>query len=186
MQNQPQPDGTPYPPYYPPQPQQATTPVVQTFQAPSALACTSCGSENVRTVPMVHAGGISNTTSRTSGVGFTGGGLGVGTATTKGVSQTALSQKLSPPNAPSLFKRLLGALVAAFVVSSFGGGGALGGILFLGALAGLGYWAWTTYTASKAEFDAAFARWQASFLCDRCGSVFVPNAMRPAQPAIVS
>lgn len=178
------------PSYYPPS---AQPPAAWAPPQPSALACTQCGSENVRTVPMVHAGGISNTTSKTSGtgVGLGRGGLGVGfgSATTHGVSQTQLSQSLAPPGAPSLFKRLLLVLVGAWLISGASSsvvGATLGGLVFLGALGGLGYWAWTNYVERRDEYRVAHDRWQKSFLCDRCGTVFVPAAMMPRQPDIVS
>lgn len=183
---QPQPD---LPSYQPPL---AHVPAAWAPQ-PSALACTRCGSENVRTVPMVHAGGISNTTSKTrgTGIGLGRGGLGVGfgSATTHGVSQTQLSQSLAPPSAPSLFKRLLLVFVGAWLISNASAsvvGSTVSGLVFFAALGGLGYWAWTTYVPRRDEHRAALDTWKRSFLCDRCGSVFVPAAVLPRQPDIVS
>lgn len=140
-----------------------------------ALACTSCGSESTRTVPMVHASGISNTTSRTTGVGLSGGGLGVGTATTTGVSQTVLSEKLSPPRKRAWFKHMFGAFMLGVVLSPIVGGTA-GLFVFLGGIALAAYLGLTGFRFNRNEWPGLHAYWQASFLCDRCGTVFLPAA----------
>ena len=85
----------------------------------SHLDCTACQSRQTKRLSVVYEQGLSNinTASNTGGMGLGFGGLGVGIARsrTRGVSQTALSQKAAPPAKMGYAKPL----VTIFVVYAF-------------------------------------------------------------------
>jgi len=136
---------------------------------------------------MVHAGGISSTTSHTTGIGLSRGGIGVGAATTHGVSQTVLSARMAPPAKHRWIRTLIGGFFVSMILSVFFGGGTAGTLVVLGGWALTGYLAWKGWMHNREEHPTLLDQWTRSFLCDRCGCVFLPSqAMMPPRPGIPS
>jgi len=137
-----------------------------------AIACTKCGSSQVRRLSLIYEEGLSHSASQ-SQTAFGGGGFGTTASTfSTGTSQTALSKKAAPPTKKHT---ILWALLAGFL-----------GFCTLSGLVNLSFWALVfgglTYLAvmkslkAKAynaiEFPQEYGRWERSFMCNRCGGVF--------------
>ena len=137
-----------------------------------SLACTQCGGTEVRRLSMIYEEGLSHSASQ-SQTAFGGGGFGTTASTfSTGTSQTALSKKAAPPTKKHT---ILLALLAGFL-----------GFCTVAGLVNLSFWALVfgglTYLAvtktlkAKAYnamvFPEEHARWQRSFMCNRCGAVF--------------
>jgi hypothetical protein len=140
------------------------------------LACPKCGASEVRKLSLIYDEGRSTirTQSQTVGAGFSGGGMGFGSASTSttGQQQTALSKQAAPP-ARKMW--LLWGAVA--VVSGFM---ALGGLRHpgFGTLVLIAIVAWAARSAMRGrEYNATvhpglLERWQRSWMCNRCGDMF--------------
>ncbi len=138
------------------------------------LQCPECASDNVQRVSIVFESGTSTIQSRTAGVGLVGGGLGVGGATTKGVQQTTLSQKLAPPSKHRM-KTAIGLIIVGLIILSAPSVGAkIFGLLFIGGGGIAGY---LTFRFNKNDYPVLLNKWRSSFYCNVCGSVFEPQAM---------
>ena len=137
-----------------------------------SLACTQCGSTEVRRLSMIYEEGLSQSASQ-SQTAFGGAGFGTTASTfSTGVSQTALSKKAAPPTKKHT---ILWAMLAAFV-----------GLMALSGVSHFSFWtlvfAGLTYLCvqkaleakayNAAVFPEEHARWQRSFMCNRCGGVF--------------
>ena len=138
----------------------------------NSIACTKCGSSEVRRLSLIYEEGLSHSASQ-SQTAFCGAGFGTTASTfSTGTSQTALSKKAAPPTKKHT---ILLALLAGFL-----------GFCTLAGLANFSFWALLfgglTYLAvmkslkAKAYNATAFpeehACWQRSFMCNRCGGVF--------------
>jgi hypothetical protein len=152
------------------------TRIVPEAERLQSLACTQCGSTEVRRLSLIYEEGLAiiSTQSQTAGVGFGGGGASFGSASTHttGTQQTALSKKAAPPTKKHT---ILWAMLAGFV-----------GLVALSGISHFSFWtlvfAGLTYLcvqkALKAKaynamvFPEEHARWQRSFMCNRCGGVF--------------
>jgi len=141
------------------------------------LNCPSCASDNTQRLSVIYEHGMSdvNTSSNTAGLGIGRGGLGVGLAKTKtkGTSQTAMSQKASPPPKKPFLKPLGLIFVAYLVLIIFAGNskifGGLVGLLWLG-----GSTAWIAFAIkyNTKEWPQLKSTWDDSFLCNRCNQMF--------------
>lgn len=170
----------------------------------SHFQCPKCGSEEVKTLPLVVASGTTNlsTSTITFGGASAGGTLGIGVAasSTTGSQKTQLAdsvaepQPMQPDLGPAVgagcvggcLTVLLMAAVGAAIGSVFGGTPAENGaeaasmaILSFGTLASAGS-AYMLYDMAKADADndyfhkARHLKWQRSFLCMRCGQLTDP------------
>jgi len=137
-----------------------------------SIACKSCGSSQVRRLSMIYEEGLSHSATQ-SQTAFGGAGFGTTASTfSTGTSQTALSKKAAPPTKKHT---ILLALLAGFL-----------GFCTVAGLANFSFWALVfgglTYLAvmktlkAKAYnamvFPQEHARWERSFMCNRCGGVF--------------
>ena len=137
-----------------------------------AIACTKCGSSQVRRLSLIYEEGLSHSASQ-SQTAFGGGGFGTTASTfSTGTSQTALSKKAAPPTKKHT---ILLAMLAGFL-----------GFCTVAGIANFSFWTLVfgglTYLAvmkslkAKAYNAMAFpeerARWERSFMCNRCGGVF--------------
>jgi len=137
-----------------------------------AVSCKQCGSAEVRRLSLIYEEGLSHSATQ-SQTAFGGASFGSTASTfSTGTSQTALSRKAAPPT-----KRhtVLLAMLAGFL-----------GFCTLAGLANFSFWALVfgglTYLVvmktlkAKAYNAVAFpeehARWQRSFMCNRCGGIF--------------
>ena len=138
------------------------------------MQCPKCGSDNCQRLEVVYEGGTQqiNTTSRTSGVGITGGpslGGAMAHTSTTGTSQSTLARKAAPPQ-----KKKIGLFVVMIVI----------GFIFMGlnsiiakliGLAVIGYGGYLIYKTSKYnknEFPVNYNYWLNQWLCHKCGSIF--------------
>ena len=150
------------------------------------LRCPQCNSTDLKKLSLAYEEGIShiNAHTRLRGVvvGSDGPDLVVGSGTTKGIQQTAISKAAAPPTRWS-YKRLVGWSVLLFL--------AVGWIVFytntvatnsesvlsvpltlymvvaLGIFAGLVTYFWK----HNAGYRLKLAKWNRLFLCNRCGTI---------------
>lgn len=138
------------------------------------ISCDSCKGENVQKLSLVYEGGFSNLKATSSGVGVgfggDGAGIGIGSSTTKGTSQSILSQKASPParKKPVKVGLLYGA--ATTFVYYFAPGNL--GIAFILLLAG-GIHVFANLRYNRMIYPKLFKNWDLSYLCMKCGAISV-------------
>ena len=150
------------------------------------LRCPKCNSTDIKKLSLAYQQGISHVNARTRlhgvVVGSDGPDLIVGSGTTKGFQQTAISKAAAPPTRWS-YKRLTGWSVLVFL--------AVGWIVFytntvttnsesvlsvpltLYIIVALGIFAVivTCFWKHNAGYRLKFAKWNRSFLCERCGTI---------------
>jgi len=143
------------------------------------LACPKCGTDNVRSVPLIYAEG---TTRVEVAAAYIGTKDNYGVAPMFGSSQTLAARRLSPPARKSA-EWVAGWIVialAAFIVGamfywgreSYGLGGML---MVVGPIVGImGAMATASNVREYNEsvWEPAYEAWQRSFLCQRCGTIF--------------
>jgi len=151
------------------------------------LRCPQCNSTDLKKLSLAYQEGISHVNARTRlhgvVVGSNGPDLVVGSGTTKGIQQTAISRMVAPPRKWS-YKRLLGWSLLAFL--------AVGWIVFyantvvtnsqtvssvpltvytvLAVCAFAGAFA-RFWRHNHSAYPREFTRWERSYLCGRCGTV---------------
>jgi hypothetical protein len=150
------------------------------------LRCPKCNSTDLKKVSLAHEEGLFRSEGRTRlhAVVVGGGGpdLVVGRATTRGTGQSALSKKLTPPVKWSYLK-VIGWSVLLFVcvgwlvfyvntvatnattvlsapLTAFG---LISGAVFVLLL-------FVVWKHNHSTYDRAFAEWDRSFVCQRCGA----------------
>jgi hypothetical protein len=156
------------------------------------LRCPQCNSRDLKKLVLAYQEGIShvNAHTRLRGVvvGSDGPDLVVGSGTTKGIQQTAISRMVAPPTKWS-YKRLVSWSVLAFLAAGWIVFYAntvvtnsqtvssvpltvytvLAVCAFAGAFAG--FW-----RHNHSTYPREFARWECSYLCGRCGTVSEQSA----------
>jgi hypothetical protein len=148
--------------------------------------CPSCGSETIKSLALVYASGVAETSSRGAGV-LVGSSVGVALGKTKGSQQTLLSQMAAPPQKKSVWRAVgLGfliymGLVMAVTMSSVSSEAtetastALPASFNAAVLIGIGAMVFLGYRAhrwNKMEYPMLHADWARRFMCERCGHVF--------------
>ena len=150
-------------------------------------ACPKCQCDDVRRLSVLFESGLAHGTSTNSVSAWGPGGLTSGSATGNSTSQTVLSMRAAPP-AKRSYLRLIGYWLAAvfamqialrvldtsertFVACSYAAAGV--GLLLL-VLAARFNWA---------QWPKRYERWQASFMCGRCGHVYWPQDADGTVPA---
>jgi hypothetical protein len=142
-------------------------------------ACPKCQCDDVRRLSVLFESGLAHGTSAGNVSAWGPGGLTLGSATGNSTSQTALSMRAAPPAKRSYLRligygfvlvfavqialRVLGSSERMFVACSYAAVGI--GVLML-ALAVRFNWT---------EWPKRYERWQASFMCGRCGHVYLPQ-----------
>ena len=151
------------------------------------LQCPNCRSTDLKKVSLAYQEGLQHvsTLARLRGVvvGSDGPDMVVGRATTKGMQQTGISKVLSPPKKWSYVK-LFGWLALVFLsvgwivfyvntitknsssVSSFPL--TIYGLLSVGVFVVLFLIYWNH---NHSTYPGQYARWNRSFICERCGAV---------------
>src|SRR5882724_11690684 len=147
------------------------------------LRCPKCNSNNLKNVSLAYQEGTYHidTQSRMRGLLFAGGGPGilVGRTSTRGSQQSALSKRLSPPTKRSYVKLVMWAgvvtliflvLYVQHVMSSPVPASSLPvkiyvvfAPLVLLFLLGL------VWRHNHSAFQQKYAKWNESFICERCG-----------------
>ena len=150
-----------------------------------SFTCPSCGAGDVRRLQLIYREGYSAINASTNSVGVaTGGGyasLGSATARTTGSQQTLLSMGAAPPEKKKTGGSIFGVVIGTmFILGGLGSPGA--GLLFGLALAGIcGYFLKQALEHNRTVYPAQHQRWQNTFMCNRCGEHFIPQAL--AAPA---
>lgn len=155
------------------------------------IQCQGCGSESVQKLSVVYDGGLSDINAKEGGVGvgFGSGGLGIGFGSSKikGSNQSRLSQKAAPPEKKKVIKHFaiwgIGLfIVPPVVVSVFGWDSSIAQVLTVLLylwVAGLHVYSDIRY--NRRIYPGLFSRWDASFLCHKCGVMFqVPKMPSPS------
>jgi len=152
------------------------------------LRCPKCNSSNLKKVSLVHQEGTYHIAARSKirGLLFAGGGPGilVGRLTTRGSQQSALSKHLSPPSKWSYVKLVLWSGVVTLialvvyvqhVMSSPVPASSLPVKLYvvfapivLLLLLGI------VWRHNHSAYEQKYARWNESYICERCETVFEP------------
>ena len=149
------------------------------------LRCPKCNSNNLKKVSLAHQQGSCHidTRSKMRGLVFAGGGPGilVGRTSTRGSQQSALSKRLSPPTKWSYVK-LVGwsgvvtlialVLYVQHVMASPVPASSLPVKLYvvlaplvLSLLVGI------VWRHNHSAYEQKYARWNESYVCERCGTV---------------
>ena len=149
------------------------------------LRCPKCNSSALKSVSLAFQEGhfSVNARSRLRGVVVGDGGpdVVVGTATTRGVQQSDLSKKISPPTKWSYRKIVLWSAVISFIalviyvrsVMSHPGPASslpvtLYAVVFPIVLAAILV---VTWRHNHSTYSREYAEWTRSFVCERCGTV---------------
>jgi hypothetical protein len=151
------------------------------------LRCPKCNSTDLKKVSLAYQEGLFRTDARTrlsaALVGGNGPDLVVGRATTQSSHQSALSKQLSPPSKWSYLKvgswSVLVFLFAGWLVfyvntvttnattvssTPLTGFGLIAGALFVLLLS-------VAWRHNHSIYRTQYARWDKSFICERCGTV---------------
>src|SRR5262245_26473782 len=148
------------------------TRIVPEPQRLESIACTKCGSSEVRRLSLIYEEGLSHSATQ-SQTAFGGAAFGSTASTfSTGTSQTALSKKAAPPTKQhtilwALLVGFLGFCTLAGVVNFSFWALVFGGLTYLAAMKTLKAKAY-----NAAVFPGERARWERSFMCNRCGGVF--------------
>jgi len=147
------------------------------------LSCPSCAAVDVRRVSLVYREGTTMVDQRTggAGVGLAGGRLGVGVfgSRTQGTNKTLLARDLAPPQAMKLSGWATIGVIAGLVLYFAGIANLNAGIFFgvLLAVASARY-LWRQNQWNQTELPSLYNQWESSFMCSRCGVVFVPGGAK--------
>jgi hypothetical protein len=140
------------------------------------LACTKCGTEEVRRLSLIYEEGLAiiNTRSQSSGAAFGGGGASFGSASTHttGTQQTALSKKAAPPTKRHTILWGIAAGILGMIALSGLTSPSFGLLIWAGLAAFAARMTLQAKAYNAMVFPDAHARWQRSFMCNRCGEVF--------------
>jgi hypothetical protein len=149
------------------------------------LRCPKCNSTDLKKVSLVYEEGLirSNARTRIRGVLVGSGGpdVVVGSATTKGSHQTALSKGLRPPRKWSYVRLVVGFAVVSIIAlvvyvhnvmtsSSVSSAspvklyGWIGSCLFVFSVL-------LVWRHNQFSYPAQYGRWERAFVCERCGRV---------------
>jgi hypothetical protein len=149
--------------------------------------CPACKSQNTQRLSTVHMSGLSQFSAVTGGIGWTG-SPAIGGAWTTGTSQTQLSAIAALPSKKSyrngLLLLFLSPLVAAILAEAafLVAQRVFGTTLIYEQLATISFLALEVaaialllrvFAFNKSIWPTLFREWQMSFLCRRCGRIFI-------------
>lgn len=151
--------------------------------------CPTCKSQDTQRLSTVHISGLSQFSAVTGGIGWTG-SPAIGGACTTGTSQTQLSAMAGPPPKKSYRNGLLLLFLSPPLAAIFAQAAFLiakrvfGANLIYEQLATISFFALEigaitlllrAFAFNKSIWPSLFRQWQMSFLCRRCGQIFVPG-----------
>ena len=144
-------------------------------------SCPKCGSDDAKYLSVVHESGLSSVNTRTEGAIYNHRATkrNATTATTTGTVQSATSAKASPPTRRALKFAFLLAVVGLVLLSRHT---ALG---LLPLTAGI-LWLYVAWTYNRRVHPYQYQVWEQSAMCQRCGTVFVPDATRITLEAVTT
>jgi len=172
----------------------SATPVRSRHRSPSSgsRVCSYCGSADLRTLSVVHQGGLAtehgHATVTGAGVGSDGDLLiGGGSAETWATRQTALSKRAAPPDKKSgasdagMGVGCVSVLAIVAIVGFFAGAEAIGSglVLWMGIGLVIAIVAGMRAKSRDDEWNARewpklHKKWQESVMCMRCGEITSP------------
>jgi hypothetical protein len=143
------------------------------------FTCPTCGSEDVKTLGIVHSSGSMRSNSASVLIGGAGGDLGVGMASTAGVNQSALSKSVAPPEQrrPDFGKGALGGCIFMFIAPILGFAASSISVFLIVFF--LAFFVWflihsqekrDAETWNATEWPPLKATWDNSVMCMRCGT----------------
>lgn len=152
-----------------------------------------CGFDDVRYLSLVHKTGLSSVNTQTRGAGCSPLSLilfpfigfwsllfsSFGKARTRGTVQSATSAKAEPPERKPVVLSLIMAVVRLFLLS----GHAFLGLMLL-VIGSLSFY--TAWMYNKRVYPYQHQVWQQSAMCQRCGTIFVPNASQITLDAVTT
>ncbi len=128
----------------------------------NSMNCAACSSPDIVSFPVAYEAGMSFSKGRVAGVGVgLGGGVGLGVGSTRGVSQSALSARLSPPKKGSVGGYVVAAIVCV-ALTAVSPAWLIGAVIF-------GLAAYGQSQKNEKEWKPALETWRSSFFCNRCG-----------------
>ncbi len=132
------------------------------------MFCGHCGGENIRKLSLVYESGLTfvNTSSRGVGVA-SGGGIGIGVGRTRGSHTTATAQRAAPPQKKKYPGAVVALIITLLIVSAHLP------VFLLGSLV-CGVIIWQRVSFNRNTWPALYSRWDAEYLCERCGKMSVP------------
>ena len=158
------------------------------------FSCPACGSDNTQRLSIAHTSGISQLSAVTNAIGW-GRGLVFLSGHTTGTSRTQLSQLIAPPLKKGyrngLLLLLLSPLLAALAAETM----LLAARYAFGAILNYEHLATATFCVielaamvllvrafrfNKKAWPKLLREWQMSFICQRCGHIFVTAVPRLA------
>ena len=156
-------------------------------------SCPKCGSQDARSLSVVHESGLSSVQTQTRGAGCNPLAIllfpiigfwsllfsSFGKARTTGTVQSAASAKAGPPVRKPLAFSLFLAVVGLFLLS----GHTVLGVLLI-AVGVLSFYAAWTYNRRVHPYQ--YQVWEQSAMCQRCGTVFVADAARITLEAVTT
>jgi hypothetical protein len=143
------------------------------------MICPTCGATDVAKASAIYEQGVTNVTGRTTGVGISPGGLGVGAARHKGQSVSLAAQKNSPPQGAGFLHGCAGMIAALLVVlvmtpiaaHSFGAF-ILEILLATAAAIAVGIYAYKRLGYGNIE-SALRRDYAKTWYCEKCGNQFL-------------
>ena len=139
------------------------------------MYCSHCDSPDIRKLSLIYEGGVTyvDTRSNSAGAGGGIGGFGAGGAHTHttGTHTTALAAKAAPPSKYPTFLPVIGAVISVFLI-----GLNFAWVLGVLACAGLTY---VCIRYNREKWPQLHARWDASYMCNRCGTIAPPRRGEP-------
>ena len=147
-------------------------------------SCPQCSAETTQSLDLVHESGIAHTATHTSGsaigIGVGAAGVGLYSGNTSGVTQNALSRRLGPPEKESYVRVIIiYFFLVPFFIAGVGGGllskywisNVFGICFFLSPFYAI-YVLYKTFRFNRREWVIRYQRWQNSYLCLRCNTIF--------------
>ncbi len=138
------------------------------------LACPKCNNPDVRRFSLLHKQGSTDSVTSTTGIGLSGGGLGIGVASSRGTNVSQLAQETAPPQQKPLGWPVFVALISVYgLMNSISAAGlADSGGVFVVTLVVSGILIHQRRQHNSEVFPGLMARWERSFMCLRCGEQF--------------
>ena len=157
------------------------------------LRCPKCGWPHLTAASLVHQEGLQHVTLRRHLLGFVffGGGPTpfIGRGTSRGVQQTELSRIVRPPAKWSYVRLVLRSILVTiaaivsyvvYVAASTPPVSTMPMKLYVfGAPVVFVFLAFSVWLHNRVEYPRQFARWERSFVCQRCGAVSFHDSSSP-------
>ena len=139
------------------------------------MICNNCNSENTQKLSLIYENGTNNISANSITVGF-GGGIGIASTDTSGISQSILAQKNSPPKKNSyLLAVFVMGLGVIFLCNVYGltiksTVFALVGMFLLGF--GIKIFR-VNYKYNSSIFPKKYLEWTKTWHCNKCGNTYL-------------